>query len=130
MLLGEYHVDGLRFDEVTVIDRHGGWSFCQDLTQTLQYHKPGAALIAEYWNDPPHRWLAVAPPPDGMGFDLGYTDRLRDGLREVLAAATVGESAAVGMGRLREGLEPQLKMRSSQAYNCLENHDLVLERGR
>ena len=32
MFLDEYHVDGLRFDEVTVIDANGGWSFCQDLT--------------------------------------------------------------------------------------------------
>jgi hypothetical protein len=37
MLLGEYHVDGLRFDEVTVINRHGGWSFYQDLARTLHY---------------------------------------------------------------------------------------------
>lgn len=25
MLLEEYHLDGLRYDQVTVIDEHGGW---------------------------------------------------------------------------------------------------------
>ena len=28
----EYHVDGFRFDEVTVIDGYGGWRSLQDLT--------------------------------------------------------------------------------------------------
>lgn len=53
----DYHMDGIRFDEVSVIDDKGGWSFCQDLTNTLRYHKPQATLIAEYWKD--HRWLGV-----------------------------------------------------------------------
>jgi len=26
-MLEEYHADGVRFDEVTVIDRYGGWFF-------------------------------------------------------------------------------------------------------
>jgi hypothetical protein len=54
MFLDEYHVDGFRFDQVTVIDNNGGWYFCQNLTDTLRYHKPSAALIAEYWGE--HRW--------------------------------------------------------------------------
>ena len=39
----EYHVDGFRFDEVTVIDRYGGWEFLQHLTDTLRQRKPEAA---------------------------------------------------------------------------------------
>ncbi len=31
-LYQEYHVDGLRYDEVTVIDGRGGWFFAQQLT--------------------------------------------------------------------------------------------------
>ena len=37
--LDEYRVDGFRYDQVSVIDHDGaphGWSFCQDLTSTLQ----------------------------------------------------------------------------------------------
>ena len=49
--LREFHVDGLRYDQVTVIDEHGGWSFCQDLTNTLRYDKPPAVQIAEYWKE-------------------------------------------------------------------------------
>ncbi|GIH97757.1 hypothetical protein ACFFMN_03490 [Planobispora siamensis] len=82
MFLTEYHADGLRFDEVSVIDAKGGWFFCQNLTQTLRHHKPTAVLIAEYWGE--HRWLAVWRPPQGMGFDVGYSDQLRHGVRDAL----------------------------------------------
>ena len=47
----EYHVDGFRFDQVTIIDDNGGWQFCQDLTDTLHFLEPLALLIAEYWAD-------------------------------------------------------------------------------
>ena len=43
MLLGEFHLDGLRYDQVTVMDEHGGWFFCQDLTNTLRFVKPASA---------------------------------------------------------------------------------------
>jgi hypothetical protein len=87
MLLGEYHLDGLRFDQVTIITENGGWLFCQDVTRTLHYEQPNTALIAEYWGEP---WQAVTPPPDGMGFDLTYSDRLRDAVRGLIAAAAGG----------------------------------------
>ena len=126
MFLDEYHMDGLRFDEVTVIDRNGGWSFCQDLTATLRYRKPSAALIAEYWGD--QRWRAVVQPGDGMGFDLGYADGLRDAIRGVLAQAAGGADAPVDLGPVRHGLQRPGNYRHAwQAYNCVENHDLVLD---
>ena len=46
----EYRVDGLRYDQVSVIDHDGaphGWSFCQDLTSTLHHHRPGALNKAD-----------------------------------------------------------------------------------
>src|SRR5206468_9487170 len=49
--LSEYHVEGLRHDEVTVIDSHGGWNFCGDLTDTEHSCKNNAIEIAEYWRD-------------------------------------------------------------------------------
>ena len=51
--LDEYHADGFRYDEVTVIDEFGGWSFCQDLTDTLLLPRPDAIHVAEYWKDDP-----------------------------------------------------------------------------
>lgn len=124
--LGNYHADGLRFDEVTVIDGNGGWSLCQDLTSTLRYRKPSAALIAEYWGE--QRWLATQPAPTGMGFDLGYSDGLRDGVRDALAQAAGGATAHVDLAPVRRGLRrPYGTEFAWQAYNCLENHDLVLD---
>lgn len=35
--INEYHVDGIRYDEVTVIHEKGGDGFCRDLTGTIRY---------------------------------------------------------------------------------------------
>ena len=126
MFLDEYHADGLRFDEVTVIDAMGGWAFCQELTAELRAHKPSAVQIAEYWGE--FRWLAVRRPPAGMGFDIGYADGIRDAVRSVLAEAAGGADASVDIGRLAGGLyRPWHTEFAWQAYQCLENHDLVLD---
>jgi 1,4-alpha-glucan branching enzyme len=128
MFLHEYHVDGFRFDQVTVIDRNGGWYFCQDLTNTLHYLKPSAALIAEYWGE--YRWKAILSPLDnaGMGFDLGYADGLRDSVREVLRQTAGGGDASVDIGSLQAGLYRPVNVPEAwRAYNCIENHDLLLD---
>jgi len=126
MFLRDYHADGLRFDEVSVIDNNGGWFFCQDLTSTLRFRKPSAVQIAEYWKD--HRWLAVLRPAGGMGFDLGYSDGLRDQVRHVISEAARGASAHVPLGRLKSGLHrPNNVPHAWQVYNCIENHDFVLD---
>jgi 1,4-alpha-glucan branching enzyme len=104
-LLQEYHVDGLRYDQVTVIAESGGWYFAQDLTNTLRYVKPEAVQIAEYWdNDPGNRWKGIAVPPYGMGFDMGYSDALRDTLRDLIAQTTGGRTARVNFDKLRDAL--------------------------
>jgi 1,4-alpha-glucan branching enzyme len=110
---------------VTVIDRReGGWRFCQDLTRTLRFHKKAATLIAEYWSEKP--WLAVWSPPDGMGFHLGCADLLRPRVRAVLSQAVGGARASVDLDQLRPGLKrPQHEAFAWQAYNSLENHDLL-----
>ena len=71
MLLDEFHVDGFRYDEVSVIHNNDGSRFCRDLTSSLRYAKPGAIQIAEYWNW--DRAKAVEPAPDGLGFDAACT---------------------------------------------------------
>jgi 1,4-alpha-glucan branching enzyme len=124
--LDDYHADGLRFDEVTVIDANGGWSFCQDLTATLRYRRPSAVLIAEYWGE--IRWLAVTPAPAGMGFDLGYDDGLRTGVRAVLSQVASGAGGAVDLGPVLRGMQRPWGFPAAwRAYTCLENHDLVLD---
>jgi 1,4-alpha-glucan branching enzyme len=122
--LNEYHVDGLRFDEVSVIDNHGGWAFCQDLTSTLRFVKPEAIQIAEYWN--PSRELAVKQPPTGMGFDAALADGLRDALRGALDQANGGQDAFVNLDPIRDRLYPPWCFDAAwRAVNCLENHDIV-----
>src|SRR3954451_7433000 len=123
-LLQEYHVDGLRYDQVTVIAESGGWYFAQDLTNTLRFVKPSAVQIAEYWGN--ERWKGVPSPPYGMGFDIGYSDTLRDALRGVIAQASGGREARLNLDRLRDALyltyEGEVRW---TAFQCIENHDLL-----
>jgi 1,4-alpha-glucan branching enzyme len=123
-LLEHLHVDGLRYDQVTVIDDNGGWFFAQDLTGTVRFTKPGAVQIAEYWGA--ERWKGVASPPFGMGFDVGYSDVLRDTLRQAIAQAAGGRDARVNLDPLRDAL--YLTYRSPgrwSVFQCVENHDLL-----
>jgi 1,4-alpha-glucan branching enzyme len=123
-LLQEYHVDGLRYDQVTVIAESGGWYFAQDLTNTLRFVKPAAVQIAEYWGN--EHWKGPAVPPYGMGFDIGYSDALRDSLRAVIAEATGGCGARINLDPLRDTL--YLTYRESSrwtVFQCIENHDLI-----
>jgi 1,4-alpha-glucan branching enzyme len=125
--LQEYHIDGLRYDQVTVIAEKGGWNFAQDLTNTLRFVKPEAVQIAEYWdNDPGNRWKGVAVPPYGMGFDVGYSDVLREALRGVIQQARGGRQARVNLDNLRDAF--YLTYRDSArwtVFQCIENHDVV-----
>jgi 1,4-alpha-glucan branching enzyme len=117
-------LDGLRYDQVTVIDEHGGWFFAQDLTSTLRFIKPRAVQIAEYWGT--ERWKGVAVPPFGMGFDVGYSDVLRNTLRGVIAQAAGGQSAQVNLDPLRDALYFTYKNPGRwTAFQCIENHDLL-----
>ncbi len=126
MWLSEYHVDGLRYDQVTVMDEHGGWFFCQDLAGTLRFEKPDAVQIAEYWGN--ERWRGVVSPPDGMGFDVGYSDGLRDTLRGAIAQAAGGSGAAVDLDGLRDALSsPSGFPAAWRVFQCIENHDLIDE---
>src|SRR3954467_11648501 len=101
-LLQEYHVDGLRYDQVTVIAESGGWFFAQDLSNTLRFIKPQAVQIAEYWGN--ERWKGVAAPPTGRCFDVGYSDTLRDALRAVIGQASGGRDARLNLDQVRDAL--------------------------
>jgi len=122
--LAEYHADGIRYDEVSVIANNGGAGFCRDLTATVRFVKPQAIQIAEYWNA--DRAAAVRHPAggaSGLGFDAAWSDRLRDGVRKAVAQAAAG--AFVDMGALGDALATPAGFSAWQAVTCLENHDVV-----
>ena len=122
--LDEYHIDGIRYDEVTVIHHHGGDGFAQDLTATLRFHRPDAIQIAEYWDW--DRARPVTAAPGGLGFDAALSDRLRDALRDVLAGAASGGGAPLPLDRVRDALYPPPGFPAAwRAVQCLENHDVV-----
>ena len=122
-LLEEYHLDGLRYDQVKVIAESGGWFFAQDLTNTLRFVKPSAVQIAEYWGN--ERWRGVAVPPDGMGFDIGYSDVLRDKLRAAIGETTRGREAYVNLDQVRDALYMTYRNPGRwTVFQCIENHDL------
>lgn len=119
----EYHADGFRFDEVTVIDSHGGWSFCQGMTDRLRADHPDRIQIAEFWRDDPS-WAFRPTAAGGAGFDAVWSDRLRDGVRNALAAAATAFGGAVDLSRVAEGLWPRFGPADWwRAVNCVENHD-------
>jgi 1,4-alpha-glucan branching enzyme len=121
----EYHVDGFRYDEVTVIDRFGGWGFCQDLTDTLHFLNPDIPQIAEFGN-PDQSWAIRPSHEGGAGFDAVWSDRLREAIRSVIAQAAGGRDAAVNLDVVREALgRPPGFPAAWRAVQHLENHDVV-----
>jgi 1,4-alpha-glucan branching enzyme len=125
-LLEELHLDGFRYDQVTVIDDNGGWSFCQELTRRVRQGKPKAAQIAEYWGCEP--WRAVTGSPAGMGFDIGYSDVLRKAVRRVIAQSAGGSDTELDLNGLRDALSSTLQLPGRwTSLQCLENHDLIYD---
>lgn len=124
--LDEYRVDGFRYDQVSVIDHDGapnGWRFCQDLTSTLHFHRPGALNHAEYWGVNP---CVVAPVSmDGAGFDTTLTDGLRDSVRAVISGASAPDERPLNMSALADSLWPPGFDRSWRFVQGPENHDIV-----
>lgn len=123
--LEEYRVDGLRYDQVSVIDHDGsphGWSFCQDLTSTLNHLHPGALQKAEYWNVNPY---VVESPSEGAGFDTTLTDGLRIAIRDVIGNASQPDERPLAMTRLADSMWPAGFPRQWQFVQGPENHDIV-----
>jgi 1,4-alpha-glucan branching enzyme len=127
-LVNEYHVNGFRFDEVSVIDRHGyghGWGFCQDLTATVRHQHPSALLHAEYWNVNP--WVVTDRVEGGAGFDSTMTDGPRIAIRALLEAASVPGSGGLPVGAVAGTLGIDYLRDRWRGVNSLENHDLVMQ---
>lgn len=127
--LDEYHVDGFRYDQVSVIDHDGaphGWKFCQALTSTLNCHRPSAIDLAEYWGVNPY---VVKPVPNGAGFDTALTDGLRNAIRDVISNASHPDERPLDLANLARNMWPDGFMKQWRFVQGPENHDLVY-RGR
>jgi len=119
----EYRIDGLRFDEVSVMDRFGGWQTCQNLTDTLRAQNPQAIQVAEYW--PVNDYVVKPTGAAGAGFDATWHDGLRNSVRDALGAASVGTYGSVSMDAIASAIvNPGLDNRW-RAVLCLKNHDVV-----
>jgi 1,4-alpha-glucan branching enzyme len=91
--LNEYHVDGFRYDEISMLlqnSQTAGWGFCQSLTGTVRYVHDRALQNAEYW---PSEYSASVPSvvqsanQGGAGFDTVQHDALRSAIRSAIQAA-------------------------------------------
>ena len=120
--LTEFRIDGIRYDEVRVIENNGGRLFCQHLTDTVRATNPAAIQIAEYWT--PDRPSALRRPPEGLGFDAELGDGLRDALRDLLGQASGGASAALDLATVARTLVvPAAIPEAWRLVQCLENQD-------
>jgi 1,4-alpha-glucan branching enzyme len=121
--LDEYHVDGFRYDEVTVIDRFGGWGFCQDLSASLRDIKPDCLQIAEFWSAEPS-WAVRSVTSGGAGLDAVVHAGLRDHLRYAIEQSSAGKNARVDLDPVRDSLRrPHHFSHAWQTVQHLENHD-------
>ncbi|MGO9598998.1 MAG: alpha amylase C-terminal domain-containing protein [Isosphaeraceae bacterium] len=120
----EYHVDGFRFDQVTIIDEHGGGQFCKDLTDTLHFLAPSHPLIAEYWAD---QGYAVRDTRfGGLGFDAVWSGGLRDTIRAAIGQTAGGAQAQVVLDPVRDSLNrPPGFSALWKSVEAVENHDEV-----
>ena len=123
MFYREYHADGLRFDEVSVMDRFGGWATCQQLTEALRAEKPDAIQIAEYW--PVNPWVVRDIAHGGAGFDATWSDGLRLSVRGAIASAAGGAGALVPMQPIAAAISDLSLDKRWRAVNSIENHDIV-----
>lgn len=129
--LDEYHADGFRYDEVSVIRNEGGehgWLFCRYVTDTCHYRKPQAIHIAEHW--PVDDAIVRPTAAGGAGFDAALNDGLREALRGAIGQAAGGAGGFVDMDRIATELDVPRLADNWRAVQCTENHDIVYrERG-
>ncbi|MBV8772069.1 MAG: alpha amylase C-terminal domain-containing protein [Deltaproteobacteria bacterium] len=124
--LRELHVDGFRYDEVSVLVNKNaltGWSFCQDLSSTLRFLKPRAIQNAEFW--PVNADVVKEKNDGGAGFDVTQHDGLRESVRKAIGQAAAGHEASVDFDRIAANLYPPGFQHAWQAITCIENHDIV-----
>lgn len=122
----EYRVDGLRYDQASVIDVEAvgsGWQFMQDCTSTVRNTDAGVCQAAEYW--PRNPFVTEGRHNGGAGFDATWNDGLREALRDAIAASAGGENAAVDFARVAHALTNPGFRDGWRAVNYLESHDEI-----
>lgn len=124
--LNEYHVDGLRHDEVRAGVENGGWGFFRNLAQTEHFVKDNAIEIAEYWRDNPINAVKGAGQ-GGLGFDSFWSDGLRTSIRGVVTQAAAGSAAEVKLDWVAGALSRQDSPERWRRIECVENHDTAYE---
>jgi 1,4-alpha-glucan branching enzyme len=122
----EYHVDGFRYDQVTVVDRQNagsGWLFCQHLNATLNHVDAAAINVAEYWGPEP---AVVRPPREGgAGFHASWHDGLRRAMRGVVEQASGGQAAWLDWQPVVDQLRAPGFPDAWRAVQHIESHDEV-----
>ena len=122
----EFHIDGIRYDEVSAIiglNGSSGIGFVRDLTGTMRFVRPRFVQNAEFWPVDPE---VVAPAATGgYGFDVTQHDALRVALRAAIGQASFGAGAPVSMTAIAGAIYPPLFAHGWQAVPCAENHDIV-----
>lgn len=128
----EFHADGFRFDEVSILlstNQANGWQFCRSLTSGLHSLRPRILLNAEFWPgefaDIPSTVEPVISPA-GAGFDVVQHDALRNALRNAVGTASLGARAPVAISAITAALSPPGLDHAWRAVTCIENHDLVM----
>ena len=122
----EYHVDGFRYDQVSVLvaeNRNDGWRFCQDLTGTVRFADPSAIQIAEYWDVDPY--VVRSAESGGAGFDATWHDGLRTSIRAAVGASAQGRDAPVDLDRIAGQLRAPGFPQAWKAVQYVESHDEV-----
>lgn len=122
----EYRIDGLRFDQVSVVvseNQNDGWNFCGDLTDAVRRENPAAIQIAEFWDVEPA--VVRYRGHGGAGFDACWVDYLRRSIRAAVAAAGTGPQARVEMDAIAASLWAPHFLESWRAVQYIESHDEV-----
>jgi 1,4-alpha-glucan branching enzyme len=105
------------------MNTNDGWSFCQDLTNTLHYCRPRMIQNAEHWPVDP---VIVTPTTSGgAGFDVLQHDALRTAVRGAIGQSSAGSGASVDLDAVAQALFPPGFAHAWQAVTCVENHDIV-----
>lgn len=122
----EYHIDGLRYDQVSVIvaqNSDDGWPFCQALTGSVRAADPTAVQVAEYWNVDP--FIVRSRQEGGAGFDATWHDGLRESVRAAIVQASRGRDAHVDLDSIARNLRPPGFPAAWKAVQYVESHDEV-----
>jgi 1,4-alpha-glucan branching enzyme len=125
--LNEFHIDGLRYDEISallIMNQNTGWSFCQDVTSTVRSDHPRVLQNAEHW---PVEQLITELAPSGAGFDVTQHDGLRISLRNAIRQASYGAGSPLNLSSLAQNINPYAVSEAWKAVPCIENHDIVKE---